>query len=170
MDVWLTSDVAAPWQGQVAWQLATLSGEVVESGKVDASLAAQESKQVFSRAFNLAPEQRRSLVFQCQLKQGGQVVTSTVTTFIASKHLELVDPQLKAEVSQSGDQAVIALSATSLARFVELSLAGADVVFSDNYFDLSASQPAQVRCPIPAGWDLEKVRQSLVVTSLYQSF
>ena len=71
-----------------------------------------------------------------------------------NKHLELVDPQLAVEVSskaEEGKQAVFEVSAESLARFVELKLEGADVVFSDNYVDVPGGWKVQVTCPIPAG-------------------
>ncbi len=58
----------------------------------------------------------------------------------------------------------------SLARFVELELEGADVVFSDNYFDLPAGQSLNVTCPLPEGWTLEQARAAVRVRSLYDSY
>jgi beta-mannosidase len=62
------------------------------------------------------------------------------------------------------------LLAKSLARFVELELEGADVVFSDNYFDLPADRTVTVTCPLPEGWRLEQARAAFHVRSLYDSF
>ncbi len=170
MDIWLTNDLADPWQGTVEWKLVTLSGDVLESGKQDAALKPQESKRLFSRAFDLKPDQKRNVVFVAELKQGGERIASTLATFAPSKFLELADPQLKAEVKQEGSQAVYTITGRSLARFVELRLSGADVVFSDNYFDLPAGSTVQVHSPIPTGWSIDQVRKALKVTSLYQSF
>ncbi len=170
MDVWLTSDRTEPWQGSLEWKLVTLAGEVLDQGRLEAGLAAQESKMVFSKAFDLTPAQKRSTFFYCALSQGGKTVGERLATFAPSKHLELADPQLKAAVHQQGDQVVIDLTAQSLARFVELKLNGADVVFSDNYFDVLPGQGAQVRCPIPSGWSVDQLRKALLVTSLFQSF
>ena len=170
MDVWVTSDVNAPWQGSADWKLLTLSGEVVDSGSEAVSLQAQESKRIFSKAFDLSPEQKRNTVFVCELKQGAQRISLSLATFTPSKHLNLVDPRLDARVSQEGSQAVIDLSAQSLARFVELKLNGTDVVFSDNYFDAPANLSVRVTCPIPADWSIDQVREALQVSSLYNSF
>lgn len=170
MDVWLTSDVVDAWQGSVEWKLVTLAGEVLESGVVDASLGSQESKMVFSHAFNLDREQKRNVIFLCTLKHNDSKVSQCVTTFIASKHLELANPGLDVRVEAEAGQASIILSSSSLARFVELGLAGKDVVFSDNYFDVLAGETVQVSCPIPQGWDIAKVREALKVTSLFDSF
>jgi beta-mannosidase len=64
----------------------------------------------------------------------------------------------------------IQVTSNSLARFVELELEGADVIFSDNYFDLPAGQTLSVSCPLPEGWRLEQAPAALRVRSLYDSF
>jgi beta-mannosidase len=51
-----------------------------------------------------------------------------------------------------------------------LRLEGADVVFSDNYFDLPANQTATVTCPVPTSWTLESAREALKVYSLWESY
>lgn len=170
MNVWLTSDLTEATAGVMDWQLATLDGKVLESGSVQASLKPYESRLLLSKAFDLTPEQKRKVYFAATLKQEGKVVSRSIATFIANKHLELVDPQLQVTVHQDGDLAVFDLSSRSLARFVELALEGADVVFSDNYFDVPAGVSVTVTCPIPAGWTLEQVKQALRVSDLYQSF
>jgi beta-mannosidase len=170
MDIWLTSDKAVPWQGIMEWKLITLSGEVLDSGRQEAALQPQESKQIFSRTFDLKPDQKRSVVFAAELKQDGERISSALATFTPNKFLELVDPQLKVDVKQEGSQVAYTVTGKSLARFVELKLSGADVVFSDNYFDLPVGSAVQVRSPIPAGWNIDQVRKALQVTSLYQSF
>jgi beta-mannosidase len=65
---------------------------------------------------------------------------------------------------------VATLRSTSLARFVELKLDGVDVVFSDNYFDLPAGCPVDIRFPVPEGWDAARLQSSLRCTSLFDSF
>ena len=57
-----------------------------------------------------------------------------------------------------------------LARFVWLALDGADVVFNDNYFDVPAGRTMTVRVPALDGWTAERVRASLRVRSLVDSF
>ena len=95
---------------------------------------------------------------------------TSLATFVPNKHLELADPQIVATVRQEGEQLVIELTAPTLARFVELSLDGADAVFSDNYFDLPARRSRSVTTPLPAGWTLPQVQAALQVRSLYEAF
>ena len=56
------------------------------------------------------------------------------------------------------------------ARLVELSFDGADVVFSDNYFDLPAGRVVTISCPLPQGWTLAQARAALKIRSVYDSF
>jgi beta-mannosidase len=58
------------------------------------------------------------------------------------------------------------LASRSLARLLELSLAGADAVFSDNYFDLPAGRRVSVTCPLPAGWTPAQPRAALRLRSV----
>jgi hypothetical protein len=61
---------------------------------------------------------------------------------------------------------VIRVKAKRLARFVELSLAGTNAQFSDNFFDLPAGRMATVECETPQGWTIEQARGALQVRSL----
>ena len=106
----------------------------------------------------------------CDLVQGDRTLQRAVATFAPTKHLALTDPQLKTQVAHTGAQLSITLTATSLARFVELSLDGADVLFSDNYFDLPAGRTAQITCPLPTGWTPLQAQQALRVRSLFDSY
>jgi beta-mannosidase len=74
------------------------------------------------------------------------------------------------DVRWQDDQLMIAVSAQSLARFVEFKLADVDVVFSDNYFDVPAGRTVSVTCSLPQGWSVEQARAALHVRSLYDSF
>jgi beta-mannosidase len=47
---------------------------------------------------------------------------------------------------------------------------GADVIFSDNYFDVPAGWTIEVHCPVPAGWTVAQLRDAVSVRSLYDSF
>ena len=82
----------------------------------------------------------------------------------------LTDPGLTVDLHQEGRLAEITVSAKSLARFVELSFDGADVIFSDNYFDVPAGWTMIIRCRLPEGWTPEQARKALKIKSLYDSF
>jgi beta-mannosidase len=102
------------------------------------------------------------------------MVTRTVTTFGPDKQLALARPAIEHTVQiderSSGRRAVVRLRARSLARWVELALDGADVVFDDNYVDLPAGRDVTIGFELPAGWTLEQARESLRIRSVVDTY
>jgi beta-mannosidase len=187
MSVHVTSDLAEAWQGSVRWTLETIGGQVLASGEEAVSAAPLADTHVCTLDFadrvsedppaTLKTGNSRGIIFTAELwqdpaqaGQGARRLALNVATFVPNKHLTLADPALAVDVRQAGGDLVFEVKARSLARFVELNLAGADAVFSDNYFDVPAGRTVPVTCPLPKGWTLEQVRQALKVQSLYNSF
>ncbi len=180
MGIWVTNDTTEPWEGTVHWSLEMLSGEALASGEEEvraARLAATQVKQldfgdavVADKMPGILGGNRRDMVFVCELHQRDEMIARSVATFVPNKHLALVDPGLSAEVTRKRDELTIELSASSLARFVDLSLEGTDVIFSDNYFDIPAGRSHIVTCPLPEGWSLRQARAALRMQSLRDSY
>lgn len=172
MGIFVTNDAAEPWAGQVRWSLESLCGERLEAGEANVATGPLATAHVLALDFSgrLEEARRRHSLLVCELWRAGERMQVAVATFAPTKHLALEDPQIGVEVQQAGEQLAIQLHARSLARFVALALDGADVVFSDNYFDLPARRPARVTCPIPEGWTAEQAQQALRVQSLIDSF
>ncbi len=170
--IYLSSDLREAWQGQVRWTLTTLDGTVRASGEKTAGVEPGSVTAVDRLDFAgfLDDDSRRDLVFVVELWHGDERLAVQTAFFAPTKHLSLVDPQIKAAIAVTEDGLKIELSARSLARLVEVSLDGADAVFSDNYFDLPAGSPVTIAAPLPAGWDLAKARAALRVRSVYDSF
>ena len=87
-----------------------------------------------------------------------------------NKHLVLGDPGLRTSVTEANGGFEVEITAQALARFVWLELDGAEVLFSDNYFDLPAGRTAALTFTAPQGWTVDRVRQALRVRSLVDSF
>ena len=172
MKVHLISDLSEAWQGEIRWRLMRLDGEVIDEDLVDVTVDGRSSKLVIEKDFShLILQEKRVTVFVAQLVEGVKTITTQLATFVRNKHLQLVNPQLSYELHEEADDSLlITVSAHSLARFVELTLEGADVVFSDNYFDVLPGETVEIRCPKPAGWNLDDVERALKVFSLYDSY
>ena len=169
MKVHVTSDLTAPWDGLFRWRLETLAGKVLQLG--ERAVRAPALQDTFVGAFDFAqpvtPANQRDVVLVCELWHDARLVAHSVTPFVPNKHLELVNPRLKVAAHPQGENLVLDVSARTLARFVELSVAGADPVFSDNYFDLPAGATVTVTCPLPPGWTSQSVVRA---RSLYDSY
>jgi beta-mannosidase len=172
MDLHITSDLTESWDGTIQWRLETLSGEKVDSGTLDVEAHPLADTPIYRFDFSnkVNAENERNLVFVCELWQKDDHISTCVGTFVPNKHVSFANPDLKVTTAQNGDEFKFSVTAKSMARFVELKLSGADVVFSDNYFDVPAGRTVKVTCPIPDGWSLEKAQEELRVYSLYDSF
>jgi beta-mannosidase len=105
-----------------------------------------------------------------ELENSGKRLALNLATFAPNKHLKLVEPGIKVNVSKLKGELQLNLTAHSLARFVELKIAGKDVVFSDNYFDIPAGDTVTVTCPVPEGMTIAQIRRAVKVSSLYESY
>ena len=169
MAVYVANDSPAPWRGELRWTLEDISGKSVEAGHGPITAAPLSATRLQVLDFHpwLQGEARRELVFTAELWQGEERLACQVSTFAPEKDMRLPDAGLETEVEFQDGHLLVTVTAHSLARFVELSLAGArGTLFSDNFFDLPAMRQARVTCPLPEGWTLDQARQALQVRSL----
>ena len=174
MSVHVTSDSTLPFDGLVRWRLERLDGTLLANGEQPVSAASLSNTPIVALDFadKIHDDNCRVTIFVCELWQGDQRLSTTVSTFAPSKYLELSEPGLNIEttLADEEDTLIFNVFTSSLARFVELELEGEDVIFSDNYFDLPATQSVQITASLPKGWSLQQARQALKVRSLYNSF
>lgn len=128
----VSNETLKPFKGTARWSLRRPDASVIESGCFDVECPALSSvwmpKQDFSGfgtfdcyySYSLADEE-------------GNVVGQGSVLFCPPKHFQFADPNLNAFVN--GDEIIV--TADAYARSVEI-MAGADVVLSDNYFDMDA--------------------------------
>ena len=90
--------------------------------------------------------------------------------FVPTKHLALADPAISVNLQEQDGELSVELIPNTLALLVEVSLAGTDVIFSDNYLNLPAGRAVQITCPMPAGWTLSRAINEIRICSVYDSF
>ena len=170
--VYVSNDTLQPWEGSVNWSLETLAGQVLESGQAVVNVPSQNSTLVCKPDFadRISDENIRELVFVAELWQGDRFVTRQTAYFVPIKHLSLTDPAIAMSLHSRNGELIVELSSRSLAQLIEVSLPGADVVFSDNYFNLPPGRSIQISCPLPSGWDLGKAQKEIRVCSVYDSY
>jgi beta-mannosidase len=170
--VYVSNDLLEPWQGSLRWSLEDLTGAILSSGQAPVSVAPQSARQACRLDFSdlVSDENMRKLVFIAELWQGDQLVSRQTAGFAPTKHISLVDPAIQANLRMENDQLNIELISQSLALLVEVSLVGADVVFSDNYFNLPAGRTARISCTLPPGWSLQQAQNAIQIKSIYDSY
>jgi beta-mannosidase len=172
MGVFVTIDLLEPWEGSIHWSLETFDGKFLTSGEAPVKVKAQAATQVckLDLSDRLTDDNIRSLVFIAELFKDGQFISRETAYFAPIKHLSLIDPALSADLREEKGQLVIKVTSRTLALLVEVSLAGSDVVFSDNYFNLPAGRTAIISCPMPAGWNLRQAQNAFRLRSVFDSY
>jgi beta-mannosidase len=171
-DVYVTSDLRETWEGSVRWSLEMLDGKALEAGEEPVKAAPFDVTPVCRLDFSgrLNDDLRREVVFIAELWRGGQILSRQTAFFVPTKHLALAEPAISAQLRVEQGQVRIELASYSLARLVECALEGAEVVFSDNYFDLPAGRTVSISAPLPAGWTPSQAQAALKVRSVYDSY
>jgi beta-mannosidase len=170
--VYVSNDRLKPWEGTVNWSLETLEGEVLTSGDAPVKAAPQAATQVCRLDFSeqITEDNRRKLVFIAELWQAEQFVARQTAYFVPIKHLSLADPAISVNFQSQNGELIVKLTSHELALLVEVALSGADVVFSDNYFNLPAGREVTVTCPMPTDWTIEQARKSFRLCSIFDSY
>jgi beta-mannosidase len=172
LGVYVSNDWLEPWEGAVNWSLETLEGEVLTSGHAPVKVAPQASTLVCKLDFSslITDDTLRKLVYIAELWQGDQFVTRQTAYFVPIKHLSLTDPVITANLQIQNGELIVELISHSMALLVEVSLKGADVVFSDNYFNLPSGRCVQISGPLPVGWTLSRAQKEMRLFSVYDSY
>jgi beta-mannosidase len=76
----------------------------------------------------------------------------------------------EAAAKPASDRVLVRLRSDTLARWVEVSLDGAEALWSDNYFDVPAGREVASSFELPDGWDLDRVRRALRVRSVVDTY
>jgi beta-mannosidase len=170
--VYVSNDWLEPWEGIVKWSLETLEGEALTSGQAPVKVAPGTANLICKPDFSdqITDDNLRKLVFIAELWQGDQFVTHKTACFVPIKHLSLTDPVITVNLKIQNGELVVELISQSLALLVEVSLTGAEILFSDNYFNLPPGRSVQISCALPEGWTLSKARKEIRVGSVYDSY
>ncbi len=142
---------------------------------VETCVKAQNSARVMERDFADVIGSKKRRVFAEAVYTWADGTTSTeAEVFVPYKHMELMQPQIEADVTEENGTIAISLSTDCFAPFVWLEI-GEDVIFSDNCFDLTSEESKTVfikREDVLSGKVLraEDVRRSLKVRSLRDTY
>jgi beta-mannosidase len=167
----VTNDRVGEWRGQLRWSLEGLDGKVISAGHAEVEARGLGTTRVAALPSPAEPHERRTTVLVAELLEGESRLALVVTPFAPDKHLALRRPQIRTAVTaeepdRAAHKATVVLRSDVLARWVELSLEGAEVVLDDNYLDLPAGREVAVGFELPDGWDLARAQAAFRVRSV----
>lgn len=146
VEVHLTNDTREQVKLEIQWKLRTNSSQVLKEGVIEAgieSLSATLCERLnFAEELNV--EGKRKTYLECLLFIDGRQINMSTLLFTKPKHFVFVDPKINVEVVETEETFELTLKSQAFAKYIELDLAEADCLFSDNYYDLSAGTAKKV--------------------------
>ena len=135
---YVVSDLPAPVEGRLELRLMDFEGGELYAKSMDLTVASLESRVYSAMPIDtlLDDADPHRVFLHSRLTAAGAVLSSDVHLFAPFKDLALPDPEIEIEWTPSEGGARIAVSSSSFAKDVSLSIPGVDGRFSDNYFDL----------------------------------
>ena len=128
----LANESLSPVSGRVRWQLRAPDASVLKEGVFDVSAEPMSAVWLPTLRFDGADVTMN--YFSCAFESGGAEISSSTALFCAPKHFRFADPRLA--VSADGDEITVRASAYARSVFIEGD--DADMVLTDNGFDMNA--------------------------------
>jgi beta-mannosidase len=157
-----TTDIA----GIMYWRILSNDSSILSEGKESAEVGKLSSLEIISLDFSRlldTENKKRTSYLEFKFCIDDNTVSRGTVLFVPEKHYGFTDPEIALTLLEKDGNYMLRLRSRSFARFVEVSVADHDIVFSDNYFDMSADEEKEIffdRCTDPL----------ISVRSLFDSF
>jgi beta-mannosidase len=166
-------DAPAPAKGLLRWDLFTLAGEVVLSGKKKVALRHGES--VRQRTLDLAKPVAKHTLDRLYLRIALEVDGATVsedTVFLAPpRFLDLPRAKVRTSLRMvSATKAVLRFTSPCFQHRFAFEFRGVACTSSDNYFELYPNEPREITVAFQRPMTREKMRRLLTTRSLVDTY
>ncbi|NLM74342.1 MAG: glycoside hydrolase family 2 protein [Clostridiaceae bacterium] len=167
----VTNELLSPVKGKVEWRLRGKGSKVLQEGDVEVRANPLSAEKVLDFDFEgiISPSDIRSTYLEyAWIPEEDREVRSALL-FVPPKHFEFEEARITSDIEEYDDRFLITLSSDVLAKCVELDIKNADVVFSDNYFDIlpeSAVMVEIMKKDLPDFCNYRFIKKNLKIRSL----
>jgi len=156
------------FEGTVTFALYTCDNICVKEFRRDVSCEAMSVSTHISEDMTAYMQDDLSSYFiTYSLADSKGIITSGTSLFVPSKRFKFSDPAIRAELTGSGRDYQLTLSAKSYAANVYVDFRGCDAVFSDNFFDMLADVPVKISVHVPDVTTAQAMKKTLKILSVY---
>ncbi len=172
VELHVTSDARVATAVELRWWLVRVDGSPVAQGTaaVEARPGVNTLVETLDLSEHLQAHGARDLLLGLELVHEGRAVSSNLVTFARPKHLELLDPELEAQVEQVEEGVFrVALAARHPALWAWLEVDRVRARYSDNFVHLFPGKPTEVIVSAE-GLTIQGLRDKLRVRSLVDTY
>lgn len=172
LKVYGISDLAEPVEADLTLGVYTYGGETVAEGKNQVKLEPKSSRLLMSKPLDELRKGRspEEVYLLCELRRGGEILSSNIYHFSALKRVDLPQPEIKVEVFEREGKPGVRLESSRLAKDVYLEAAGFKGRFSDNFFDLVPGRVQEVIFISDKPVETGAFREALKIISLRDTY
>jgi len=145
--VFVHNDALKAAKGRIKLYLRDKSFNTLAEETIDAELPPMAASEILVRDYRAlvnTVELERSCFVTAELSMETSVSKETVL-FVAPKHFSFAKPEYSVDVDEKSDHFAIIIKANTFCRFVRVKIPGEDVVFSDNYFDITGKEGVEIK-------------------------
>ena len=171
--LYLTNEQLTPVSGTIVWRLRNNRSVILAEGNSQAQVDRLSSARgvTLDRQSMINQADPREIYLEYLFYQEGNLVSVGTMLFVKPKHFMFLDPKLTFDTCETEDRFIIILKAQAFAKYVNVELEGIDVVFSDNYFDLSAGAEKEIwvkKPEMPTKCSFDEFKGKIMITSLFE--
>lgn len=153
------------------WRLWTTDGELISLGVEEVDSRVHSTTEVIELDFSEQIEQlgAENVLFFARLLDGETLLSSTMSSFVKPKHLELKDPEIQVELLDA-ENGSYRLTANRPALWVWTEVKGHDVSYTDRFFHLEPDIPHTVTTRPRDGRTPDWKNEDVLVYSLRNTY
>ncbi|MBN1459573.1 MAG: glycoside hydrolase family 2 protein [Armatimonadetes bacterium] len=172
VEVHITSDLREVPAAELMWTLTDLEGVKVAGESMAVEVPAQQNTPAARLDLKEQLESRgpRNLLLWLGLR-GDDFMSSNLVLFARPKHLELREPNLQAQIDETGDGGfTVTLRSDRPALWAWVTLRDSDARLSDNFVHVRPDAPAVLRLQPDGPMSRDELQSQLVVQSLVDTY
>ncbi|MGC8765015.1 MAG: beta-mannosidase [Brevinematia bacterium] len=174
--IYLVNDTSDEKEYKLSYRLANFDGEEIASGIQDIRSKALSSTNVFDFHYisflNTYDDLRRCYFDFSLIDEEGNEIYREFEFFVRPKHFIWLPPEIKLDFGENENYFYIYITSNRFAKNVEVDFEGFDIILSDNYFDLPASEKKGISFNKEeySELSLEDIKKNIRVLHLYDTF
>lgn len=166
---YLSNESRNDFCGTLICKIINSKNELIHIESVDCSCGATSAEQVYTADFSgIISGHEHEYYLEYELKSDNTRVSGGVLLFVAEKRFAYEDPNIRAEIFGSDRKFSITLTADAFAQGVEIDFEGHNVVFYDNFIDVTTNMPIKLSFGVVGGTTTaDKLTNELRIKSVY---
>lgn len=138
--------------GTLEYRIADASNYTIFKDSVPCEIGAMEATQLHSAKIDeYIKGHEREYYLEYYIKEGSFVLSKKTMLFVPEKHFMFKKPKIKAVVTGQDRRFSLTISSDVFVKDMEIDFDGVDVVFEDNYFDMTSEAPIKINFTVTGG-------------------